>query len=148
GNDALGSGAVQLFTSTLTILAGVTLHNEVNFAQGGILDDAGTLNGNVGGASSVAQTVVNSGTINGNVQLAGATDTVQLFTGSKINGNLGLSGTTSSTLILDGAGQQSLSLAVTGTVTNNGTLVKQGSSTWTIDRALDAPLGTDILAGR
>jgi outer membrane autotransporter protein len=26
-------------------------------------------------------------------------------------------------------------------------LVKQGSGTWTIDRALDAPLGTDILAG-
>jgi fibronectin-binding autotransporter adhesin len=72
---------------------------------------------------------------------------VHLLTGSKINGNLGLSGTTSSTLILDGASQQLLSLAVTGTVTNNGTLVKQGSSTWTIDRALDAPLGTDILAG-
>ena len=32
-------------------------------------------------------------------------------------------------------------------MTNNGTLVKQGSGTWTIDRALDAPLGTDILAG-
>jgi len=32
-------------------------------------------------------------------------------------------------------------------VTNNGTAVKQGTGTWTIDRALDAPLGTDILAG-
>ena len=35
GNDALGSGQVQLFNGTLTILAGVTLHNEVSFAQGG-----------------------------------------------------------------------------------------------------------------
>jgi fibronectin-binding autotransporter adhesin len=40
-----------------------------------------------------------------------------------------------------------LTLAVTGTVTNNGSLVKQGSGTWTIDRALGAPLGTQILAG-
>jgi fibronectin-binding autotransporter adhesin len=34
-----------------------------------------------------------------------------------------------------------------GTITNNGSLVKQGTGTWTIDRALSAPLGTDILAG-
>ena len=40
-----------------------------------------------------------------------------------------------------------MSLAVIGTLTNNGSLVKQGSGTWTIDRALDAPVGTDILAG-
>ena len=133
-------------TVALQILAIVTLHREVSCSRVAILDNAGTLNGNVGGApASRGQSLTRD--YNGNVQLAGATDTVQLFTGSKINGNLGLSGTTSSTLILDGVGQQLLSLAVTGTVTNNGTLVKQGSSTWTIDRALDAPLGTDILAG-
>ena len=113
-----------------------------------LLDNAGTLNGNVGGASSIAQTVINSGIINGNVTLGGASDIVHLFTGSKITGNLVLSGPSNSTLILDGAGQQLLSLAVTGTLTNNGTLVKQGSGIWTIDRALDALLGTDIVAGK
>ena len=148
GNDALGSGQVQLFNGTLKILAGVTLHNEVSFAQGGVLDNAGTLNGNIGGASSITQTVINSGIINGNVTLGGASDIVHLFTGSKITGNLVLSGPSNSTLILDGAGQQLLSLAVTGTLTNNGTLVKQGSGIWTIDRALDALLGTDIVAGK
>jgi fibronectin-binding autotransporter adhesin len=147
GNDALGTGPVQLFNGTLTILAGVTLPNEVTFVEGGVLNNAGTLNNNVLDAPDKMVTVINSGIINGNVTIGGSTDIVQLFTGSKITGNLSLGGTTNSTLILDGTGQQSLSAAVVGTVTNNGTLVKQGSGTWTIDRALDAPLGTDILAG-
>jgi outer membrane autotransporter protein len=149
GALGLGSGIVQMFNGTLTILTGVTLSNEVMFVTGGVLNNAGTLNNNVLDGPQKTVTVVNFGTgiINGNVIIGGATDTVQLFTGSIINGNLALSGTTSSTLILDGAGQQLFSLAVTGTVTNNGSLVKQGSGTWTIDRALAAPLGTDILAG-
>jgi outer membrane autotransporter protein len=147
GNNALGSGAVQLFGGTLVIEAGVTVSNPVSFVEGGVGNNAGTLNNSVTDTFGVAETVINSGTINGSVTLGGATDIVQLLTGSKITGNLILSGTTSSTLILDGAGQELLSLAVVGTVTNNGSLVKQGSGTWTIDRALDAPGGTDILAG-
>jgi outer membrane autotransporter protein len=147
GSGALGTGAVQMFNGTLTILPGVTLPNEVMFVEGGVLNNAGTLNNNVLDEPAKTVMVVNSGIINGNVTIGGATDTVQLFTGSSINGNLALSGSTSSTLILDGTGTQLLSLAVTGTVTNNGTLVKQGTGTWTIDRALDAPLGTDILTG-
>ena len=146
GNDALGTGPVQLFNGTLMISGGVTLPNAVTFATGGVFNNAGTLNNDVLGSSAGTQMVINSGVINGNVALAGGTDIVQLFTGSQITGNLGLNGT-SSTLILDGAGQQLLSQAVLGTLTNNGALVKQGSGTWTIDRALDAPLGTDILAG-
>ena len=125
-SGALGSGIVQIFNGTLTIPAGVKLSNEVTFITGGVLSIAGTLNNSVLGG--------------------GASEIVQLFTGSKIIGNLALSGK-SSTLILDGAGTQLFSLAVAGTVTNNGTLVKQGSGTWTIDRALAAPLGTEILAG-
>ena len=147
GNSALGTGIVQMFNGTLTIPVGVTLSNEVMFVSGGVLNNAGTLNNNVLDEPEKAVTVVNSGTINGNVIIGGNTDTVQLFAGSRINGNLALSGGTSSTLILDGVGQQLLSLAVVGTVTNNGTLVKQGSGTWTIDRALAAPVGTQILAG-
>jgi outer membrane autotransporter protein len=146
GNDALGTGPVQLFNGTLMIPVGVTLPNEVTFVAGGVFKNAGTLNNNVLGSSTGMETVINSGVINGNVTLGGATDIVQLFAGSKIAGSLGLNGTNSK-LILDGNGQQLLSLAVVGTLTNNGLLVKQGSGTWTIDRALDAPLGTDILAG-
>jgi outer membrane autotransporter protein len=146
GNDALGTGPVQVFNGTLMIPVDVTLPNAVTFVTGGVFNNAGTLNNNVLGGSTGTQTVINSGIVNGNVTLGGATDIVQLFTGSKITGNLGLNGT-NSTLILDGAGQQLLSLAVVGSLTNNGLLVKQGSGTWTIDRSLDAPLGTDILAG-
>jgi fibronectin-binding autotransporter adhesin len=119
----------------------------VNFVSGGTLDNAGTLNNNVTDGQSAPQIVINSGIINGSVTLGGPQDIVQLFTGSKITGNLVLGANPNSTLILDGAGQQLLSQAVAGTLTNNGTLVKQGSGTWTIDRALDAPVGTDILAG-
>ena len=148
GNDVLGTGLIQIFNGTLTIIPDVTLHNQVMFVTGGVLNNDGTLTGNVSGnPAGTAMVVFNSGTINGNVTIGGATDLVKLFTGSTINGNLALSGTTSSTLILDGEGSQLLSLAVTGVVTNNGTLVKQGSGTWTIDRALAAPLGTQILAG-
>jgi autotransporter-associated beta strand protein len=107
----------------------------VSFVDGGVLSNAGTLNSSVLDGPDVNETVINSGLINGSVLLGGSTDFVQLFTGSKITGSLGLSAT-NSTLILDGAGQQSLSLAIVGTLTNNGTLVKQGSGTWTIDRAL------------
>jgi fibronectin-binding autotransporter adhesin len=147
GNDALGTGPVGLFRGTLLILAGVTVQNPVNFVEGGVVNNAGTLNNSITDDFSVAETVINSGTINGSVTLGGATDIVHLFTGSKITGNLVLGANPNSTLILDGAGQQLLSLAVVGTVTNNGTLVKEGSGTWTIDRALDAPVGTEIQAG-
>jgi fibronectin-binding autotransporter adhesin len=147
GDNALGSGLVRLFNGTLIISMGVTLPNEVHFVAGGVLNNAGTLNNMVLGGSSGTETVLNFGFINGDVALGGTKDIVQLFTGSKIAGNLILSGPANSALILDGAGQQLLSLAVTGAVTDNGSLVKQGSGTWTIDRALAAPLGTDILAG-
>ena len=147
-NDALGTGPIQLFSGTLRIPGGVTLHNEVIFGAGGLLDNLGTLIGNVTDGESAPERVINSGTINGNVALAGPEDIVQLFTGSKITGDLTLAANdNNSTLILDGAGQQLLSQAVLGTITNNGSLVKQGTGTWTIDRALSAPLGTDILAG-
>jgi outer membrane autotransporter protein len=150
-NNALGAGEVALFRGTLIILAGVTLDNPVNISGGGTVNNAGTLNNSITDAFSGPQIVINSGTINGNVLLGGQKDVVQLFTGSKITGNVVLNGIQkeqpNSTLILDGAGQQLFSLAVLGSVTNNGNLVKQGTGTWTIDRALDAPGGTEILSG-
>jgi autotransporter-associated beta strand protein len=151
GNNALGSGAVTLFRGTLIIPTGVAIDNPVLLTGGGTVNVAGTLNNSITDAFSAPQIVINSGTINGNVLLGGTNDVVQLFTGSKITGNVVLNGIqnskANSTLILDGAGQQLFSLAVLGPVTNNGTLVKQGTGTWTIDRALDAPGGTEILSG-
>jgi outer membrane autotransporter protein len=151
GDTALGTGPVALFTGTLIIPAGVAIDNPVMLTGGGTVNVAGTLNNSITDAFSAPQIVINSGTINGNVLLGGTTDVVQLFTGSKITGSVVLNGIqnskANSTLILDGTGQQLFSLAVLGPVTNNGTLVKQGSGTWTIDRALDAPGGTEILDG-
>jgi outer membrane autotransporter protein len=151
GDNALGTGAVTLFGGTLIIPAGVAIDNPVMFTGGGTVNVAGTLNNSITDAFSAPQIVINSGTINGNVVLGGTKDVVQLFTGSKITGSVILNGIqnskANSTLILDGAGQQFFSLAVLGPVTNNGTLVKQGTGTWTIDRALDAPGGTEILSG-
>jgi autotransporter-associated beta strand protein len=89
-NDALGTGPIQIFTGTLRIPDGVTLHNEVIFGAGGLLDNLGTLIGNVTDGESAPERVINSGTINGNVALAGPEDIVQLFTGSKITGDLTL----------------------------------------------------------
>jgi fibronectin-binding autotransporter adhesin len=165
-DNALGTGEADLFRGTLMIQAGVTIGNPVVFMEGGLVDNAGTLNNNITDTFSVAEVVLNSGTINGSVTLGGATnrvvnsgtingdvtlnggsDTVQLFTGSKITGRVDLGAATNSALILDGAGQELLSQAVIGTLIDHGTLTKQGIGTWTIDRALSAPLGTDILAG-
>jgi fibronectin-binding autotransporter adhesin len=146
-NNALGTGMVSLFAGTLMIQVGVTLPNAVDFVSGGTLNNAGTLNNNVTDGQSAPQIVINSGIINGSVELGGSQDIVHLFTGSKITGDLVLGGQPNSMLILDGTGQQLLSLAVVGPVNNNGSLVKQGTGTWTIDRPLDAPLGTEILAG-
>jgi hypothetical protein len=93
GNDALGTS--------------VTVPNEVTFVEGGVLNNAGTLNNNVLDAPDKMVTVINSGIIKCNVTIGGSTDIVQLFTGSKITGNLSLGGTTNSTLILDGTVERS-----------------------------------------
>ena len=146
-DNALGSGSVQLFAGTLIIPAGVALPNQVNFVAGGVLDNAGTLNNNVLDVPLASETVINSGIINGNVQLGGSTDIVHLFTGSKITGEskpkrhleFDAHPRWRRSAIVESGGRRN--------VTNNGTLVKQGTGTWTIDRALDAPFGTDILAG-
>ena len=70
-DNALGTGPVELFSGTLVIPADVTLPNQVKFVEGGRLNNAGTLNNSITDAFSVAETVINSGTINGNVSLAG-----------------------------------------------------------------------------
>jgi fibronectin-binding autotransporter adhesin len=146
-NDSLGTGPVQIERGILVIQPGVTIANAIEFTEGGIVVNEGTLNNSITDSFNVAQVVNNAGTINGNVLLGGAHDIVQLLTGSKITGRVDLGTTMNAQLILDGTGNELLSQGVVGTITNNGSLTKQGSGTWTIDRALSAPTGTDILDG-
>src|SRR5690606_15062007 len=54
---------------------------------------------------------------------------------------------TGSTLTLGGSGTHTYSAAVPGTLTLAGSLIKNGSGTWTLDRALTHPGTTTIEAG-
>jgi outer membrane autotransporter protein len=165
----LNGGSVE----NLGTITGQT--NGLIFTDGGTLMNAGSIFANNGSAIIVDQgnaTIFNSGeltdtggaaidttsssgntdltnigTINGNVKLGAGSNTVTLFTGSTIAGNLDLGSNTASQLILDGFGQQLLSEAVTGTITDLGSLTKQGSGTWIIDEDLSAPISTDVIAG-
>jgi len=119
--------------------------NATIFNSGEITDTGGAA---IDTTSSSGNTdLTNIGTINGNVKLGAGSNTVTLFTGSTITGNLDLGSNTASQLILDGFGQQLLSEAVTGTITDLGSLTKQGSGTWIIDEDLSAPISTDVIAG-
>jgi outer membrane autotransporter protein len=91
--------------------------------------------------------VLNAGTVNGEVKLSGGPSTVTLLTGGVINGSLDLGSNSGSVLILDGSGVQTISQAVTGTITDQGSLTKQGTGTWIIDENLSAPISTDVIAG-
>jgi fibronectin-binding autotransporter adhesin len=122
------------------------------------LSDTGTITNNSTGvitgtggtaieASGAAVTFLNAGLVNGSVILDNLPNTATLITGAQIGGDLNLGNSTETNLILDGAGSQLLSEAVTGTVTNGGSLTKQGSGNWFIDKVLNAPVSTRILAG-
>jgi hypothetical protein len=82
-NDALGTGPVQMFRGILVIQPGVTIGNPIEFVEGGIVANEGTLNNSITDSFNVAQVVINLGTINGSVLLGGAHDIVQLVTGSR-----------------------------------------------------------------
>ncbi|HEY0791272.1 MAG TPA: autotransporter domain-containing protein [Chthoniobacterales bacterium] len=152
-SDALGTGPATLYGGALQILAAVKLGNPLFFGPGGgSLLNAGTLNNNVLDASNgcgCPQWVENDqgGAINGNVLLGTGPNTVQLYSGSTISGNLDLGTNAGSTLILNGAGDQVWSAAVTGTEASEGSLVKLGSGTWTLDQPIAAPVGTTVAAG-
>jgi fibronectin-binding autotransporter adhesin len=171
-NSALGMGPVTVSepSNALEINAGATLTNIVTLINGGILNNSGTLNegasnltvanggtitnsaGGVITASQIQSTgaevsLFNSGTIHGNIAFANFANTVQLFAGSSIVGNLDLGTEPGANLILDGSGPALLSQAVTGTLTDGGSLVKQGTGTWTLDRDVNVPGLTNITAG-
>ena len=81
------------------------------------------------------------------MELGNGINTVILDIGGQINGNLNLGSNSGSKLVLDGSGTENVSQAVTGTITNNGFLTKQGPGTWVVDDQLAAPGGTTITSG-
>jgi fibronectin-binding autotransporter adhesin len=81
------------------------------------------------------------------VNLGNGSNTVTLVTGGSINGDLNLGSNAASRLVLDGSGQEAISQAVSGSITNSGSLTKQGTGTWTLDEELSAPVSTSVLAG-
>jgi uncharacterized protein with beta-barrel porin domain len=158
-------GLVSAGTNAIRIGAGGTLTNEAGASitaanaqailiTGGneTIGNFGTITGGLGVAvdatsSSGNTSLTNVGTINGNVELGSGTNTVMLLTGGIIKGNLNLGPNSGSSLVLDGSGEEALSQAVTGTITDPGSLTKQGSGTWIIDENLSAPVSTDVIAG-
>ncbi|MBV8276622.1 MAG: hypothetical protein JO170_15365, partial [Verrucomicrobia bacterium] len=108
------------------------------------LSNSGTINGNVT-LADLPNTFSNAGKIFGTVNLGNGANTAALITGGIISGALNLG--TGSALVLDGPGQQSLSQAVTGSITSPGSLTKTGTGTWTIDENLSAPGSTEIKSG-
>jgi hypothetical protein len=92
---------------------------------GSIINNAGGILSGGNGHSAILSgtgevSISNAGTINGDVSLGDAPNTVTLLTGGKINGSLNLGPNSGSTLILDGTGVETIGQAVTGTITNFG----------------------------
>jgi len=148
-----GAG-VDSLAGTTTVFNSGTISGETGLKLLGAASVTNNLGGTITGTGGLAilssggsTKISNAGTINGNVSLANAANTAQLFSGSRINGNLNLGPSAASDLVLDGSGEQAFSQAVSGTTTNAGSLTKQGSGTWIVDVAMNAPVATNILAG-
>jgi autotransporter-associated beta strand protein len=129
-------------------------------ADGIDLAGGGTVTNNAGGTiiggpenSAVFSTggpltFSNAGKIEGAVILGNFANQATLVTGGTIAGDLNLGADAGSTLILDGTGSEAVSQAVSGLITNNGSVIKQGSGTWVVDKSLgNYAGGTTINAG-
>jgi hypothetical protein len=148
GNTQGGDGGIGIY-----MIAGGTVNNSF---QGQILGGSGgTTNGGDNGQTGASikilggvGTINNAGQIFGDVLMDNYANTVTLFTGSVIGGNLDMSNNPNAILTLDGTGAASYSSAVNGVTTFSGTLVKQGSGSWTIDRSLNPTGGVTIAGGQ
>jgi outer membrane autotransporter protein len=150
---ASGSNTTIVNSGTISSVSGNAIHFEGS-ASGSVTNNLGGVLSGGGGQSAIlsgtgAISLSNAGTINGAVNLGNAANTVTLIAGGKINGNLNLGPNAESKLILDGTGAQTIGQAVTGTITNLGSLTKQGSGNWIIDfnQELTAPVSAAMLAG-
>jgi fibronectin-binding autotransporter adhesin len=98
---------------------------------------------------------LNAGTITGSVTLdtlpgtaANFANQATLVTGGIIAGDLNLGTNPGTILTLDGAGIEALSKAVTGLITNAGSVIKQGTGTWVVDKSVgNNPGGTTVESG-
>jgi autotransporter-associated beta strand protein len=144
----VNSGTISGTTSGIDLTGGGSITNNAG----------GTISAATGNPAVIANggpvTFSNAGTINGSVTLAALPETVSvanqatLVTGGKIAGDLNLGTNIGTTLTLDGSGSEAVSQAVTGVITNDGSVIKQGSGTWVIDKSLgDYAGGTTVNAG-
>lgn len=116
---------------------------------GSVSNGAGaSISGRFAGIFTYSDAIIdNAGTVNGNVWLeSGAYNQVTLHTGSRIDGELAAENNSSSKLTLTGAGTQLYSGAVTGDTKFRGTLIKSGAGTWVLDKDLYAQY-TSVGAG-
>ncbi len=117
-------------------------------AGGTILNESGaTINSDdIAIQASAALQLTNAGTINGDVLTSAADDQLTLL-GGVIDGDVAL-GLGNNALILGGdTGPRLFSGAITGTLTGLGTLTKNGTNTWILDRDLAPPGETTVSAG-
>ncbi len=157
-----GDGVASVGNSgTLPAPLVVVNSGTIQGTAGGIdLSGGGTVINNAGGTivggpenSAVVSTggpltFSNAGKIEGAVILADFVNQATLVTGGTIAGDLNLGANAGSTLILDGTGSEAVSQAVSGLITNNGSVIKQGSGTWVADKSLgNYAGGTTINAG-
>jgi autotransporter-associated beta strand protein len=157
-----GDGVASVENSG-TLPAPLVVENSgtIRGSAGGIdLEGGGTITNNAGGTiiggpdnSAVVSTggpltFSNAGKIEGSVILGNFANQATLVTGGTIAGDLNLGADAGSTLLLDGTGSEAVSQAVSGLITNNGSVIKQGSGTWVVDKSLgNYAGGTTINAG-
>jgi uncharacterized protein with beta-barrel porin domain len=152
-SGATGGGVVfQATAGTVNNAGSISGAPGISLAAGGTV--ANTATGKITGTGGTAVVIggnqakfSNAGKISGDVQLNASSNTAQLFIGGKISGNLTLAPTGANQVILDGSGTQLLSRSVTGTISNAGTLTKQGTGEWILDKSLSPPVSALISSG-
>jgi hypothetical protein len=167
GTDGIGIAALpneEVAPAPLTVVNSGTISG---ITAGIDLEAGGSITNNPGGlivsgtgnpaviANGGSLIFLNAGTIAGSVTLdtlpgaaANFANQATLVTGGTIAGDLNLGTNRGTTLTLDGSGSEALSQAVTGLITNDGSVIKQGTGTWVIDKSLgNNPGGTTVRAG-
>ncbi len=157
----LGAGTLTLtgnntYSGGTTINGGTVIANSANafgsglvvINNGSTLDNFGTISAPIGSTAGGANLINESGAkIVGNIAFGSSASNVTVYTGSAINGNLNLGTNSGSNLILNGTGTATLSQAITGTVTDAGSLTKQGSGTWIINTPTTAATAVNVNLG-
>ncbi|AWI08612.1 autotransporter outer membrane beta-barrel domain-containing protein [Ereboglobus luteus] len=143
GTALIAEDAVAHTNDTMNLLHGDIVG--VHFLGSGTLTNSGTIEGasdtGVYAAGQVLVTNTTGGIITGPVYAinlaADAANEVRLWNSGTLAGNLGIAGTNSRLTLIsnDTLNAQRYADAVTGSTTFTGTLVKQGAGTWIIDTA-------------